>query len=158
MLEPDEQRVLDDIAKYGWHDVCIETDEVGPGFNYTVGFMQTVEHPEVIIFGLKRNVMHDVLWGIFRDIQKGLRFDTPGLYENLLEGCACTSRQVHASQHPDYLGYAMWHCRHRGLKGLLSAVQCFWPGKLDGKFPWEDGCNEEVRMRQPLLYLPKQPS
>jgi hypothetical protein len=155
MLEPEEQRVVEGIAKYGWHDLGVEEYGRVPGFNYTIGLMQTYDHPEVIIFGLTGKLRHGVLWGIVRDIHGGLRFDKQGLYDSLLQGFACASRPVHPSQHPYYLGYAMWHCRHRGLTGQLVAVQCFWPGKVDGKFPWEDGCSEEVRRRQPLLYLPK---
>jgi hypothetical protein len=34
-------------------------------------------------------------------------------------------------------------------------VQIVWPGKLDGLFPWEEGCNELVIERQLPLYLPR---
>lgn len=37
----------------------------------------------------------------------------------------------------------------------LQAYQVFWPGAVQGLFPWESECVDEVRELQPLLYLPR---
>jgi hypothetical protein len=150
MPDPREQRVLDDIAKFGWYDICVEEDEEGPGFNYTVGLMLKFGHPEIIIFGQKKTLLYAVLWIAVQDIEKGRQFVEPGLYEDLLHGYACYAKPVHPSQHRAYLGYAMWFCRHCGQPGTLKAVQLFWPDKA-GKFPWEVECHPSVCNLQPLL-------
>jgi hypothetical protein len=150
MLDDDEVKVIDDIKKYGWHAIHVDKDHAGPGFAYSVGLMDGLKHPEIIIFGLRRQLMHDMLWGIFREVQSGKNF-SEGKHEDVLEGYACDFRIVHEEQHQLYLGYAMWHCRYRGSIGSLRALQCTWPDK-SGLFPFEKGCNDEVRRRQPLLY------
>jgi hypothetical protein len=155
VVDPYEQAVLDSVGKFGWHDAMIPEDNEGFGFNYTIGLMETYRHPEVIICGLKDGqFMHSVLWGVVTLIERGHRFDNPGLYDGLLEGLPCQFRPVHPSRHQEYLGYAMWHRRYCGAIHTLEVVQCFWPGRLDGLFPWDPGCSEEVRKRQPLLCVP----
>jgi hypothetical protein len=152
-LDDSDRQLLADIVQHGWHGITVNDDEPAP-FEYAVGFEQTLEHPAVIIFGLRSELMHSVLWGIFNDIKSGRRFEEEALYEDVLGGCAVAVRSVHESWHPRYLGYAMWHHRYAGRAGSLRAVQIVWPGKLDGLFPWERGCNEEVVRRQPRLDLP----
>jgi Domain of unknown function (DUF4262) len=76
-----EQKVIDDIAKYGWHCVNIMAEgEVGQ-FSFTVGLFQTYKHPEFIIFGLPSNVVHQVLHITVEAIQRGQLLDlsTPTL-------------------------------------------------------------------------------
>ncbi len=152
-LSQSERRVIDDVRAYGWHGVWVAEDEEGPGFNYSVGLLESLEHPELILFGLKREVMHDIMWEMVRSIQAGRRFEQPGLYDGIIEGLACAVRPVHATQQRLYLGYALWYLRWRGGQRELQAVQVFWPGK-DGRFPWEPGCAAVVAARQPLLYRP----
>ncbi len=156
-LDDDERRVVDDVRKHGWHACCIEPDAEGPGLNYSIGLIETENHPEIIIFGLDRRLTHDIMWGMVHDIRAGRRFDRPGRYEDLIDQYACAVRPVHESQHPPFLGYAMWYMRWIGRMGELEAVQLFWPSKCDGLFPWEDGCPQPVIDLQPLLYLPAEP-
>lgn len=40
--DADEQRVIDDMERYGWLVVRIEADEEGPGFAYSVGMFHTI--------------------------------------------------------------------------------------------------------------------
>ncbi len=148
--DPHEQRVLDDIAECGWSGIIIEDDNEGPAFEYTVSFMETLNHPEVIIFGMSRNAMHDILWGIHHAICGGRRFDEPGRYEDILEGYPCEFRPVHELQHTEYLGYAMWHRRHVGKIGTLEAMQCVWPDR-QGRFPEDAAAHPDFVKRQPDL-------
>src|SRR5262249_13142636 len=140
MPDEKEQRVLDDIAKYGWHLLGVLEDEEGPAFMYTIGLMQTLDHPEIVMFGLKHELMKMVLNGIGQEIKRGRPFREEGLYNGLLQGFACKIKPVKESFHPPYLGYAMWHRRHLGKIGTLEAVQCIWPDK-QGIFPDEEGCH-----------------
>ncbi|MFT3685466.1 MAG: DUF4262 domain-containing protein [Phycisphaerales bacterium] len=156
--DPHEQPVLDDIAKYGWSGIIIEKDDEGPGFEYTVGLMAKFDHPEVIVFGCKRETGHGMLWAIVRGIEEGTPFTAGIKHNHVLEGYPCESRLVHESQHPEYLGYAIWHHRHFGKLGPLRAVQCVWPDR-DGRFPGEPGCDANAERDQPDLrqVLPTQP-
>lgn len=35
--DADEQRVIDDVRKFGWHVIGIEEDAEGPGYAFSVG-------------------------------------------------------------------------------------------------------------------------
>ena len=120
MSDPVEQRVLDDIARFGWHLIQINADEAQPGFVYSIGMMETLGHPEIIMFGLARQLMGTVINDMGRQIRAGRNFAELGLFEDLLQGYACKIIPVHKRWHTRYLGYAMWHRRHVGKIGTLG--------------------------------------
>lgn len=155
MLRADEQRVIDDIAEHGWHCVHVLEDEEGPGFAYSVGLGDTLNAPELIVFGLKREVMRNMIWEATRQLMAGLRIENECVISNLIADHPCVTRFAHATWLRDYFGYAIWYYRHRGKFDQLKAFQIFWPGKFDGLFPWQDGCAEIVIECQPLLYHAK---
>jgi hypothetical protein len=156
MLDEDEQRVVDDIASYGFHMVGVTEDEEGPAFQYSVGFGEALQSPDVIVFGLKHDVMGGMIWEVFRQIKAGASLSDGRKWSDLIDGHDCISRLVHASQLREYFGYGLWYDRYRKREPLSrGAYQIVWPGKHQGLFPWERGCVREVGDRQPLLYLPR---
>lgn len=157
MIDPGDQKVVDDVAEHGWHCVHITADEEGPNFSFSVGWWETLGTPETIVFGLRREVHHNLLWILYQQIQNGLRIADGLRISGLLEGFECIARRVDLSQMSDHFGYALWY-RALRLKTSdgLEAFQIFWPGKVDGLYPWEAGCSQIVRDHQPLLYLPKE--
>ena len=150
MRDEIEQSALDDIQRYGWHLIIVPDDDEGPGFVYSVGMMQTLNHPEVIMFGLEPNLMVDVINGIGDEIRKGRRFAAPGLFKDFLKGYACKIIPVAKRWHADYMRYAIWHHKHTGQAGEFEAVQCVWPDK-QGRFPDDPKCDRDVVGCQPLL-------
>jgi uncharacterized protein DUF4262 len=44
--------------------------------------------------------------------------------------------------------YALWFYED----DPFPLMQCFWPDK-EGRFPWDDGCDDYVRNAQPLLFV-----
>jgi hypothetical protein len=149
--DPAEQKILHDIATIGWSLIGIDSDNQGPSFVYSIGMMQTLNHPEIIMFGLDTSLMATVINDIGDDIRSGRPFRQPGLYEGILKNFACKIEPVHEKYHPEYLGYAMWHRRHVGHIGTLQAVQCLWPDKV-GLFPGDPGCDPAIAQRQPTLH------
>ena len=145
-----KQRALDDIKQYGWHLIIVPDDEGGPGFVYSVGMMQTLKHPEIIMFGLESDLMVEVIHGMGIEIEKGRRFAAPGLADDLLKECACKIIAGDKRWHEEYMGYAVWHRQHVGQAGTLQAVQCVWPDK-QGRFPDDPSCNRDVIAVQPIL-------
>src|SRR5690242_8007082 len=109
-LDDSDRRLLRDIEQYGWHGVAIDDDDPSE-YVFSVGFMHTLNHPELVMFGLDRKLMHSVLWDAFRQIESGRRMDVEGLYEDLIERYAVAIREVDRTWHPHYLGYAQWHRR-----------------------------------------------
>jgi hypothetical protein len=152
-----EQEIIDGVARDGWCCVIVTDGNDASSFAYSVGFEATLGSPECIIFGLPPDLMHTVLGTVYDQIQDGARFTEGRRWQDLLQGFDCISRSVHPTQVTrEHFNSARWHfgdARKRGR--TLAAYQMFWPGALDGLFPWETGCSLMVRERQPALYLPK---
>lgn len=156
MLDPKEQKLVENVRDYGFHSMNVHADDEGPGFRYSIGFWESVAAPELIIFGLDPKLMHNMLWEIFRQIKAGAKPLDGARWPNLIEGFDCVSRPVHSSQMPEYFGFAIWYKRYRGHDANdLQAFQLFWPGAVQGLYPWEQGCSPDVIDHQPALYLPR---
>ena len=150
MRDEIEQQALDAIKQHGWHLIIVPDDEEGPGFVYSVGMMQTLNHPEIIMFGLDSDLMVDVIDGMGNEIRKGRRFADPGLFDDFLKGYPCKTIPMAKRWHAEYMRYAMWHHKHTGQASVFQAVQCLWPDK-QGRFPDDPRCHADVVAAQPLL-------
>ena len=151
-----ERTIVDNVAKYGWHcSHVFDPDRNQPDFSYTVGLWETLCVPELIVIGLGRELMHSMLWEMYRQLKAGAQLADGARWSGLIEGFECVSRKVHPTQiGSDYFNSARWYHRFRSGGGALEAYQIFWPGAQQGLFPWEAGCVADVREWQPPLYLP----
>jgi hypothetical protein len=144
------EEIAEVVREHGWYAASISDHE--PPFLYTIGLMQTLDHPELIMFGLESHNRHALFSQIVREIRAGQSFAKPGEYtvrigkDEHRVGC----RRVHETQHELYLGFAMGYCRHIGRWDELEAMQVFWPDSA-GKFPFEVGCALDVFELQPRL-------
>jgi hypothetical protein len=141
-----DQRVVDDVRKFGWHVVIIREQEGTPGWAFTVGMAKTFGAPEFIVVGLKQRVAHAVLNEIAERIRQGQKFETGVIVEGLLEAATCTIRPVAAKWFKRFVGYAQWFNRDRPFE----VRQVIWPDH-EGHFPWEPGFCAEWQSRQALL-------
>ena len=155
-LDASDKKLLADIDKFGFHALHIFAEGDEPAFTFSIGFTETLNSPEVVIFGLKRELMHDMLWEIFRQIQAGKALADGERWSGLIEGFDCVSRPVHPSWNQEYLGTAIWHRRYRTRRDDVTAFQLFWPGAQQGLFPWEPDRDPFVISRQPALYFPRE--
>jgi hypothetical protein len=147
---PVDEEIAEVIQKHGWFVASISDHETP--FLYTIGLMQTVNHPEFIIFGLEADNANTLFSQLVHEIRTGRSYAEPGVYAVSIGGDEhrVGFRTVHPSQHELYLGFAMGYCRHIGRWGELQAVQAFWPD-CNGKFPFEIGCDLAVYQLQPRL-------
>ena len=153
-LDAADQRVVDAIEEHGFFSQGVLADANGPVFRYSIGFWESLRAPEVIIFGLDLQLMHNMLWTAFRQIKAGTTLVGGYKMSGLIEGFDCVARPVHPTQVKAHFGVGLWYRRYRGADDNLQAFQLFWPGKVEGLYPWEAGCPAEVRALQPQLYLP----
>ena len=152
-----EEEIAEVVRQHGWYAASIGDHQ--PPFLYTIGLMQTQNHPEFIVFGLDAENAHALFSQLVRDIKAGRSFSKPGVYAVNIGGDTYQVgfRQVHPTQHELYLGFALGYCRHIGRWGELEAIQVFWPDG-DGKFPFDVGCNVDVYALQPRLDIGLTPS
>lgn len=153
-LEPSDQELLNDIEEHGFQALHIFAEREEPAFTFSIGFTESLRSPEVIIFGLNRELMHNMLWEVFRQLKAGKAMADGVCWSHLIDGFDCISRPVHPSWTRKYLGTAIWHQRYRTGNDEVTAFQLFWPGAQQGLFPWEAGCDSFVIGQQPALYLP----
>jgi len=152
-LDVHEQKCVDDIHEYGCHVMQISAEDEDTQYSFSVGFPVSVKQPEVIVFGLNRQLMHSMINEMRRQCAEGLVMLDGLRVADLIEGFDCILRYVtDKNAIKDHFGWAVWY--HRSQRGveLTEAYQIVWPGKQQGLYPWEEGCDEFVITHQPALY------
>ena len=149
MSTEQEQRedILNNIEKFGCHIVLLEDDGYLPGFAYTIGLYQRFNHPEIICFGLKNDVVGAILNHACDLIKEGQVLQVNKEYRGFLEGFAIQFLRVDKDYYQNYLGYGGWFYDN-GFD--FPALQLVWPDKQH-LFPWQDGFNADWKFKQPLL-------
>ena len=145
-----EQRVLDDINKYGWHCVNILAEGNHTEYSFTVGLFHTYQHPELIIFGLAHDIAHEILTIAANAIKRkepiGLAVPT----DALLEGYSCCFIDVPISKYYEHVGFCHWFYQSDNF----PLYQIVWPTR-SGLFPWHPEVTADFRIAQPIIgHLP----
>lgn len=142
-----DEKLLNDIERHGWHNVGIAADALGPAYVFSVGMFQTLQHPEICIFGLNdTNMMSRIVNEVGELIRRGQTFSDGSTSDELLEGFPCVFRSITPDLYPEYFGYARWY--YEG--NAFPMLQCVWPD-LDGRFPWEPDFNSSWLWQQPVM-------
>jgi hypothetical protein len=126
--------------------VKVEPTEREPNYAYTVGLFKRFRHPEVIMFGLAPDVLHQILNGIGDRVRDGQRVSAPSVSSDILEGYECAFREVAPAARGAYMGAATEFYGHDDF----PALHCIWPDR-EGRFPWDRGASVEFRRLQPML-------
>jgi hypothetical protein len=63
-LDKHEQNFVEQIGEHGWSATHVAPDDEGPGFAFTTGFWLKFKFPELIVFGLRRDIALDTFWHI----------------------------------------------------------------------------------------------
>lgn len=146
VLDEQERRFVAAIRKHGWFCTNVFGDDEGPGFSYTTGFWLELGLPEIVVFGLKSEVAHDLLWNIYRRLKAGEPLSTTGPVDDILENVPVQFRFVAATHYPDYLGWSRWFYG----TGDFLCLQLIWPDRA-GVFPWQPGADPRFAGAQPDL-------
>lgn len=142
-----EEIILENVKKYGFHIALFEKDSYLPDFVYSIGFYKNYQHPEIIIFGLKPEVMANLLHSFEEKIKKGVKFNLNEDYTGFLSNYPVRFIKVDKNYYPDYLGYCGWFYNQTFD---FPAYQLVWTDK-EGKYPWEESFYENWKFKQPLL-------
>jgi hypothetical protein len=149
-----EAKVLEDIAEYGLHIVHVLEDdddaEDAARFSYTVGLHHSLQHPEVIVFGLPEDVAHELLNLVADEISEGKQFAGGTRHEGLLEGYPVRFVDIGVENHKDHVGLARWAYEDEAF----SVVQLVYPDQ-QGRWPWDEGIRDGFRRHQPVLGKPE---
>ncbi len=142
-----ETLIRENISQYGWHIVIVGEEGDEPGFAYSIGMQETLGHPELFVTGLPGDLMSSIINELGTRIHREKTLALGTRMKGLLEGADCILQRVHKDHFREFFGYARWY--YSGDR--FEVLQCFWPGKIDGLFPWEPGCDALVQSQQPDL-------
>ena len=145
-----KRQIRQDVNDNGWHICIIAEDHLGPAFAYTIGLEESFGHPELVMFGLDPGelggLMHRILNVVGEMIKSGYSFSHGVQVDDILEGHPCAFRVVDLSHYSNHFGCGRWF--HHGDD--FRVLQMVWPDG-ESRFPWDDGFEEDLRWRQPLL-------
>ncbi|MBV7264853.1 DUF4262 domain-containing protein [Erythrobacter ani] len=149
-----EERILQNIADHGCQvNHVFDPDGASPRFSYSVGLPKTVGQPEVIVFGLKNDVMHSMINALLDQCRSGLELQDGLIIDDLLDDYECVAKKVLPENIvSDWFASAIWYERYRTGQNMSAAFQIVWPGVQQRLFPWEATCDETVIDAQPALY------
>ncbi|SDF35705.1 protein of unknown function [Mucilaginibacter pineti] len=148
MIDPTviDNKLQDDIKNFGLQVLYIMEDEQGPGFSYSIGLYESYGHPEIIMVGLKQDLMHTLINNMAYDIKDGKVF-IPFKYEaDILDDFECYFVEVEKSNYDAYVGQAQKYYKRDGF----PLLQCIYP-TVKGIYPWEDEWPESIKDLQPIL-------
>lgn len=80
-----QENIVNDMKAYDCHIVLLEDNGYLPAFAYSIGLYEKFNHPEIVIFGLKNDVMGRLINQIRDEIKNGEIFKPKQTYSNLLE-------------------------------------------------------------------------
>jgi uncharacterized protein DUF4262 len=142
-----DEKLISDVKKYGWHVVKILEKDETPGWAFSVGLFRNFNHPEIIVFGLNDEVAHYLINAIGEQVRAGKTVSVDGLYPDLIDTYSCTFKPVNEVWYDDFLGYANWFYGEQNY----PVLQCIWPDKRH-RFPWDPQFNPAWLWAQPLLF------
>ncbi|MBO6823054.1 MAG: DUF4262 domain-containing protein [Pseudomonadales bacterium] len=130
-----------DIEEHGWHGVHVfDEKSEKEDFSYTIGLEKTWDHPEVIIFGLARDVSHQLLWSVVEDIKAQGAVKQKSRVPGVLAGdYEVIFLPVRKTAYADYFGTALGYYNQE-----FRALVMLWPDK-DNVLPTEAGCQVTVQ-------------
>jgi len=146
-----EQAIIRGVEKYGWFIPFFKSEGGQPPFGYTIGLWQTLQHPELIMFGLPPQSIHQILNTAGLIIKEGSELPVLTRYDQLLENSDVMLLPILAEKDlRGHFGYGLWY-----NKGIFPAFQIVW-GDTANRFPWEAGFEERFRAYQPIIgQIPK---
>lgn len=133
------------IEEHGWSVLGI-TPRVGdPGdvFTYTIGLLDTFQHPEVLVSGPSRGVAVGILNAIGDLIRGGRRFGPEDVSDEVLETVPVQFTLLPVDYYFEELGSLQ---RWRGARDF-PALQCVLPDK-NAVYPWAGGEPSRQQVRE----------
>ena len=148
--------MLAQIDKYGWFSQGVfDPDGESPDFRYSIGMSKTLGSPEFIVIGVSLELMHNMLWEVFRQVSSGKLVEDGAHLSDLLEGFDCVCKQVHPSHFDSEYFFGLIAYWNRDFEPETRDIyQIVWPGALSGDFPRDDACDPDIIEQQPHLWLP----
>lgn len=146
LLDQAEQSFVAMLREHGWFRTGVHADGDGPGFSYSTGFWVTLRQPEIIIFDLRDDIVHEVLWDLFRSAEAGEVLPVGQPTDRVFGNLAAYVFPVAKRHYANHLGWSRWFYAGDDF----PCQQIVWPDRA-GLFPWEAGFDPTFANKQPDL-------
>lgn len=155
-LPGDDRRLVESVRQHGFHVVavgtgvcdcgeCSPTDE-GVPFAYTIGLPHRTGHPELVVSGLRGEVMHHLLHDAASRVLAGFRFEPGTTAEGLLDSWPVVADPMSPDGLDETVLWSRWFHRRE-----VRALQLVWPS-TSGVFAWQPGGSATVAAAQPAAW------
>jgi hypothetical protein len=147
-LDDGERNFIGNIRKHGWawHSVMAGTGPHEPSFAYTTGIWHRTGSPELMIFSTKKDIVSDVFWGIFRDIERGEKPIIGQRTRSVFSDLDAVLLPVARRHYEEHLGWSRWFYGD----DAFPCLQIYWADRQN-RMPWEAGFADEFKNQQPDL-------
>jgi hypothetical protein len=150
-----ERKFLRIIDEFGWFVLSVvpRAADEGDAWSYSTGLFYHYQHPEIIIFNENSELRHSMINAIGERAREGEKFEPGRSFADIIGGGFYVQFQpVHISHYADWVNSAIWF--YDSDPTSFPLLQCFYPD-MNGKFPWDAGCEQWAIDAQPLLFNPK---
>jgi hypothetical protein len=137
---------VSNIEKHGLAIIMVESSKYSPSFAYSIGLLQTYNHPEIICFGLSTKLLHTLINDVAEIIKTGENIQIDKTYTNIFKDSRAEFLKIDNRNIKDYFSYAIEYFETENF----PALQLIWTDRKD-RFPWEQDYEEEFKYNQPLL-------
>lgn len=132
------QKVNEDVENHGWHVLSVFGNDL-PAFSYTIGFTETLNHPEIVMSGIDSKLSHLLLNDIGNLIKNGQVFNHGDHSYQVLKNYWVKFESVRNENISEYFAAA----NNRYGTGKFKALQCIWPDR-DGNFQETSNDKQEI--------------
>ncbi|MGN0921730.1 MAG: DUF4262 domain-containing protein [Cellvibrio sp.] len=145
-MDEQDRKALEDIKTFGCHVLNVMEGEEQPCFSYSIGIEKTLNQPELIIVGLKRELSHSIINNYRQRLASGEVFIPGVFYSDFIEGFDVTFIEMDKKHYKEYLGLGLWLYSGNSFK----TYQLIWPTTA-GIWPWNENKSEYYVWAQPIL-------
>lgn len=134
------------IEKFGLQVIMVDSTSYSPSFAYSIGLWESYNHPEIICFGLPKDLGHAIINDVAEIIKNGEKINEQKIYTDIFKDSRAAFLKVDQRNIDDYFGAALNFYQENSF----DALQLVWTDRND-RLPWEENFEEEFLFKQPLL-------
>lgn len=115
----------DIIHEFGAIITHIPVDAYLPGYSFTTGLYQNFNHPEIVCFGLKQDILHNMLNLVLEYIKEGETFELNHRYKNkvLMNDCEIAFIPVDPDFYHEYFSSSLSYYSAMNLTLNFPSIQ-----------------------------------